>query len=207
MIMNGVEKFLMNNPVRAAIQRWYEAPLLLNMGGKTKDMRVLEIGCGSGVGTDLIFRQFGAAEVYAVDLDPDMVQLARKRLSGYTSKQLTLEVGDATAINAENESFDAVFNFAIIHHVPDWQAAISEIRRVLKPGGRFFFEEVTSHALDKWSYRTFMKHPSENRFSSEEFLRELEHQDIQVGKNFVEKYFGDFIFGVGYRSGTESTLA
>jgi ubiquinone/menaquinone biosynthesis C-methylase UbiE len=200
MKMNRTEKFLMNNPIRASFQRWVEAPILERLGGRTEGMRVLEVGCGRGVGTQLIFERFGAREVYAIDLDIDMIEKARKRLDKYPPERLMLSAGDVTAIDVADESFDAVFNFAIIHHVPNWQAAVAEIRRVLKPGGRFFFEEVTSHALNKWSYRTFMKHPTENRFSAQEFLAELEHQGMHVGQNFVEKYYGDFVFGVGTRT-------
>jgi SAM-dependent methyltransferase len=55
----------------------------------------------------------------------------------------------------------------------DWQAGIAEIRRVLKPSGLFFFEEVTREALNRWVYRTFLDHPTENRFNEAEFLTEL----------------------------------
>lgn len=197
--MNCIEKFSMNNPIRAMIQRWYEAPLLERLGGRVEGMSVLEVGCGSGVGTELIFKHFGAREICSFDIDPDLVNKARQRLSTYVPDRLTLTIGDVTAIEAKDESFDAVFDSWIIHHVPDWQAAVSEISRVLKPGGRFFFQEVTSHALSRWSYRTFLEHPTENRFSGEEFVSELERQGIVVGGNVVERFFGDFIFGVGRR--------
>ena len=200
MKMNSIEKFAMNNPIRAFIQKHYEAPLLERLGGRVKGMRVLEIGCGRGVGTEIIFKHFGAREIHSFDIDPDMVKKAGKRLSNYSSERLNLRVGDATAIDAEDKSFDAVFDFWIIHHVPNWQSAVSEIKRVLKPGGRFFFQEVTSKALNRLSYRIFLEHPEENRFSGKEFVLELERQGILVGKNVVEKFFGDFIFGVGHRN-------
>lgn len=200
MKLNRAEKALMNNPARAALQRWYEAHLLKRLGGRVQDLRVLEVGCGRGVGTQIIFERFGAREVYAFDLDADMVQLARQRLVTYGPDRLNLAVGDVTAIDAEDESFDAVFDFGIIHHVPDWQIALSEIRRVLKPGGRFFFEEVTSHALNRWSYRTFLEHPTGNRFSGQEFVAELEGQGIAVNGNAVLRFFGDFVIGVGHRA-------
>ncbi|TCV82395.1 class I SAM-dependent methyltransferase [Sulfurirhabdus autotrophica] len=199
MKMNWVEKMLMNNPIRAAFQIWYEVPLLERLGGRTEGMKVLEVGCGRGVGTEQILNRFGASSVLAMDLDPDMVRLARKRLMKYPADRLSLTVGDVTAIQAEDQSFDAVFDFAIIHHVPIWQDALKEIHRVLKPGGRFFFQEVTSHALEKWSYQTFMVHPVENRFSGTEFINELERLGIQVGTKTTEKYGGDFVYGVGIK--------
>lgn len=188
----------MNNPGRAALQRWYEAPLLERLGGRVDGGRVLEVGCGRGVGTEIIFRRFGAQTVVAFDLDPDMVERARRRLAGHPPERLTLFVGNATAIPAADASFDAVFDFAIIHHVPDWPRAVAEIARVLKPGGRFFFEEVTRHALDRWAYRTFLDHPTKNRFGDREFIAALERHGIAVDAA-VTRFFGDFVVGVGRR--------
>ena len=86
MKLNSLEKALMNNPVRAMLQRRYEAPLMDRFGGRTEGLRVLEIGCGRGVGTELIFERFRAREVHAFDLDPEMVELARKRLAKYWTR-------------------------------------------------------------------------------------------------------------------------
>lgn len=198
MKLNRAETLLMNNPVRASIQRWYEAPLLERLGGRVDGLRVLEIGCGRGVGTEILLRRFGAREVHAFDLDPGMVARARVRLAGYLPGRLQLSVGDVTAIDTADDAFDAVFDFGIIHHVPDWRAAVREVRRVLRAGGRFFFEEVTRHALERWSYRTLLEHPREDRFSGTEFVAELQRQGFQVD-NYVHRFFGDFVIGVGHK--------
>lgn len=198
MKLNLIEKALVNNPVRALLQRRYEAPLLQRLGGCTQGLRVLEIGCGRGVGTEIIFKDFGAREVHAFDLDPAMIFQAKARLADYAPEQLKLFVGDAAEIDAESQTYDAVFDFGIIHHVPQWRRVVSEVARVLLPGGRFFFEEVTSHALNRWSYRMFLDHPKRDRFSGKQFIFELERQGIYVGGNYVERFFGDFVFGVGY---------
>ena len=199
MKLNRVEKALMNNPVRALVQRRHEAALMERFGGRVDGGRVLKIGCGRGVGTEIIFERFGAREVHAFDLDPDMIERAWGRLYRYPPKRLRLFVGDAAAIDAEDASYDAVFDFGIIHHVPAWQQAVTEVARVLKPGGRFLFEEVTKRALDRWFYRTFLEHPKTNRFSAEEFIAELERQGIVVGERHLEWFFGDFVVGVGRR--------
>jgi ubiquinone/menaquinone biosynthesis C-methylase UbiE len=126
-----------------------------------------------------------------------MVRQAERRLSLYPRERLKLYVGDAAAIEEEDGSFDAVFDFGIIHHVPEWRRAVAEVARVLKADGRFFFEEVTAHALSRWSYRTFLKHPTEDRFSAERFVAELEQAGIDVAGNYVERFSGDFVLGVG----------
>ncbi len=201
MKLNPVEKALMNNPLRALIQRRYEAALMERLGGRVEGQRVLEIGCGRGVGTEIIFKRFGAREVHAFDLDPDMVAQASDRLSAYPSDRLKLFVGDASVIDEPDASFDAVFDFAIIHHIPNWQDAVAEVARVLKPGGLFFFEEVTSHALGRWFYRRCMEHPLAQYWLTKDlFISELERQGILVGDKVVERFFGDFIIGVGRRA-------
>jgi len=91
--LNRIEKALMNNPIRALVQRHHEAALMQRLGGRLDGMRVLEVGCGWGVGTEIIFERFGAREVHAFDLDPDMVEKARKRLSRYPAPRLRLFVG------------------------------------------------------------------------------------------------------------------
>lgn len=198
MKLNRIEKMLMNNPGRALLQHWYEAPLLERLGGNVKGMCVLEVGCGRGVGIEVLIQRLGAREVIGIDVDPDMIKLARKRLVAYPAERVSLVVGDITSLPMENESFDAVFDFGIIHHVPEWQVAVSEIYRVLRLEGRFFFEEATKQALRRW--RIFLDHPTTNRFTSREFIEELERQRIIVEKNFVERVYGDFVIGVGWRN-------
>jgi len=73
---------------------------------------------------------------------------------------------------------------------------------VLKPGGRFFFQEVTARWILRWPYRSLFEHPMENRFSGQEFIAELQRQGIEVGDHWVERAGGDFIFGVGRRAVT-----
>jgi ubiquinone/menaquinone biosynthesis C-methylase UbiE len=197
MKLNAAEKLLMNNPLRAGIQRWYETPLLIRLGGKLDGARVLEVGCGRGVGTELLLTRFGAREVVAFDLDPDQVRKAERRLARFGGR-VRLGVGDAEAIAEPDAAFDAVLDFGIIHHVPNWQTSVREIARVLKPGGRFYFEELTANALNRWVTRAFFVHPTENRFSADAFVAEIERNGLRVGQRFVKLGLNeDFVIGVG----------
>ncbi len=197
MKLNRVEKALMNNPVRAFVQRKHEAAMMEGFGGRVVGLKVLEIGCGRGIGTEIIFERFGAGEVDAFDLDPKMIELAQKRLAKFPPERLRLYVGDAEEIDAPDAIYDAVFDFGSIHHIPIWQNAVVEVARVLKPGGRFFFEEVTEQALNSWFYRTFLEHPTENRFTGEQFVAELDKNEIAVGQSQQHWFRGDLIVGVG----------
>ncbi len=172
MLLNRVEYALMNNPARAAIQRHFEARKLLRMGGRMSGGRALEVGCGRGVGTELILEIFGADSVDAFDLDPRMVDLARTRLSPYGSR-VHLSVGDASAISAPDATYDAVFDFGIIHHVPEWRRVLAGIHRVLKPGGRLYAEEVLRRVVVHPIIRRVLEHPQNDRFDCAGFVQEL----------------------------------
>jgi ubiquinone/menaquinone biosynthesis C-methylase UbiE len=198
MRMNAVETLVCNSPVRAVLQRRYEARLLERLGGRMAGGRALEIGCGRGVGVEIILDRFGADEVVAFDLDERMVRRARRRLTD-RQEQVEVQVGDAARIDADDASFDAVFDFGIIHHVPDWRAAIAEVARVLRPGGRFYFEEVTRHALERLSYQVLFDHPDHDRFDADGFVAELEAARLHVGGRYVSRFFGDFVIGVAER--------
>ncbi len=200
MKLNAAERFLINNPARAMVQRRYEVPLLRRLGGRVDGGHALELGCGRGVGVELILREFGAARVTAIDLDPAMIEQARHRLAWCLPTELSLAVGDASAIDAVEATYDAVFDFGIIHHVPVWQEAIQEVGRTLKPGGKFFFEEITRHALERWSLRTFLDHPTYNRFTADELVAAVEDAGIRVGTNYMVRGRGDLIIGVGRKS-------
>lgn len=179
MLLNRVEKLMMNNPVRAAIQRRFEVPRLLAMGGSMKGGRALEIGCGRGVGTELILDRFGADRVDAFDLDPDMVERASRRLHRHRDR-VRLWTGDATSIEAADATYDAVFDFGIVHHIPDWRRALAEVHRVLRPGGRFYSEEVLAHFIHHPVWRRVLEHPMEDRFDQDAFERALTEAGFHV---------------------------
>jgi ubiquinone/menaquinone biosynthesis C-methylase UbiE len=75
---------------------------------------------------------------------------------------------------------------------------VAEVQRVLKPGGRFFFEEVTAHALSRWAYRACLRHPTDDRFTDEMFIAELQRNGLDVMAS-PSRFFGDFVIGVGRR--------
>lgn len=178
MLLNRFEKLLMNNPVRAALQRGFEGKRLLAMGGPAHG-RVLEIGCGRGVGASIILDRFGASHVDAFDLDGDMVRRAQKRLAKYGDRA-RVWTGDATQIEAADESYDAVFDFGIIHHIPAWRSALAEVHRVLKPGGRFYAEEIFARFILHPLWRRLFEHPLEDRFDHDQFVAALEEAGFEV---------------------------
>jgi SAM-dependent methyltransferase len=92
---------------------------------------ILDLGCGDGQLTALIAAT--GARVRAVDASAEMVAAASAR--GLDAQQASAE-----SLPFRNSSFDAVFSNAVLHWVRDQDAMMREVRRVLKPGGRFVAE-------------------------------------------------------------------
>ena len=179
MRLNRVEFALMNNPVRAAVQRRVEAKKLLEMGGAMGGGTALEIGCGRGVGVEIILDLFGAERVDAFDLDSRMIDRARRRLRS-RKEQVRLWTGDATSVPANDGTYHAVFDFGIIHHIPNWRNAIAEVGRVLRPRGRFYAEEPFGSFITRRSVQRLLEHPEHDRFDHDQFCATLTEAGLDL---------------------------
>ena len=179
MRLNRFEKLMMNNPARAWFHRRMEARRLLRLGGRTDGDISLEIGCGRGVGVQIILEDFGSQQVHAFDLDAAMVAMAWSRHK-HRQRQVHLWAGDVTAIAAKANTYDSVFDFGAIHHVVDWRCAIAEIHRVLKPGGRFFVEEVPRATIANPLVRRLVTHPLRDRFDQKQLNEALQENGFQI---------------------------
>ena len=102
---------------------------------------VLEVGAGAGAVAERIAGENPDVSFSVVDIDPKMVASARERLAGVPN--VVVEQADATALPFADASFDAVLSCLMLHHVIEWEAALAEVKRVLKPGGRLIGYDLT----------------------------------------------------------------
>jgi ubiquinone/menaquinone biosynthesis C-methylase UbiE len=192
--LNRVERAAMNNPLRAAHQHHREASWFRRLAGASlSGQHVLEIGCGRGVGVEVLLDRLQAGQVTAFDLDPAMIDKAERRLHRRGRDAVSLSVGDACEIQQPSASIDTAVEFGVIHHVPDWRTAVDEIARVLRPGGLLLFEDVPRHTLDTWLFRTFTVHPRDDRFEAGEFADELANHGLRITAP-PEQHFGGHAF-------------
>ena len=112
---------------------------------------VLEIGAGSGsVARQLLSRNPGLAWV-AIDIDPNMTRAAAMRLRGFPNA--SVKTADATAMPFSDASFDSVVSCLMLHHIVDWERAVAEVARVLRPGGTFLGYDLVRTPLASLFHR------------------------------------------------------
>lgn len=96
---------------------------------ESRGPRVLDIACGSGYGTAMLAQS--GFDVVGADVDVGRVEEARGRWPG-----VQFEQGDVLNLDWDDDSFDTVVSFETLEHVVDGERFMSEMRRVIKPGGR-----------------------------------------------------------------------
>ena len=106
---------------------------LLDLLAPAPGERILDVGCGTGHLTAKIAR--AGATVVGVDSSADMIAQARANYP-----HIDFRVADVTALGLSDAPFDAVFSNAVLHWVPNADAAAQNIFRALRPGGRFVAE-------------------------------------------------------------------
>ena len=175
MKMNSAESFIIRHRLRGRYLEKKELPAFLNMYALEPKKTILEVGCGAGFGLDALYKTLHPAKLYGIDIDDKMIALAQERCKN--RPHIIIQNASTTALPYGENMFDAVFVFAVLHHIEDWQTACKEIYKVLKPGGIFYFEEFSRPALHNPLFKLFFDHPQENRFIAEEFVGEL----IKIG--------------------------
>jgi SAM-dependent methyltransferase len=118
----------------------------VRLSGLPAGARVADLGCGSGVFTELL-RQRGYRSV-GLDISPKLVALGRHKYPG-----LELIEGDAENLPFDDASLDGVLLSGLVHHFPDPRRLASEVKRVLKDGGRFVAFDPNRMNPFMWLYR------------------------------------------------------
>lgn len=94
---------------------------------------------------------FPDVQLTMTDLDADMVGAARSTLSGHSN--VTVHAADVTNLPFDNDSFDVVTSYLMLHHVITWEDALREVVRVLRPGGAFIGYDLTKTRLARASHK------------------------------------------------------
>ncbi len=97
--------------------------------------RVLDFGCGPGTISVGLASAVAPGEFHGIDMEESQIELARDAAKAGGHDNATFHVGDVTELPFGDGYFDVAHCHAVLMHVPDTQAALAEVKRVLKPGG------------------------------------------------------------------------
>jgi SAM-dependent methyltransferase len=139
------------NAYERLMGRWSRllAPLLIKFGGLHDGDRVLDVGCGTG---SLMFELpalANVAKVTGIDMTESYVAAARAR---NTDPRITIDLGDARRLPYATGSFDRACSSLVLHFIPGAAQAVSELRRVVRPGG-----SVTAAVWDNYGGQPFTR--------------------------------------------------
>lgn len=152
--------------------------------------RVLDVGCGPGFYVIELLETVGpGGSVVGVDVSPDMLAVAAKRAERHANVEF--HKGQATALPVADESFDRAVSVQVLEYVEDVPAALREMHRVLRPGGRLVLWDVdwgtvSWHAADRGlmdralaAFDKHLVHPSLPRTLTAQ-LREAGFENVEM---------------------------
>ena len=109
-------------------------------------LRVLDFGCGPGTITVGLAAAVQPSEVHGVDMEASQIKMARSAAAAGGHDNVTFHVGNVYELPFQDDYFDVAHCHAVLMHVPDTQAALREVRRVLKPEGLLACREMIADA-------------------------------------------------------------
>lgn len=157
---------------------------------------VLEIGCG--IGLDSFTMAKHGLEVTAIDLTEVAVETARTRFEK-AGLRAAFQVANAEEIPYMDDTFDYVYSFGVLHHVPDTERALSEVYRVLKPGGETRIMLYHRHSLNELVHR-LTKVPFEDKDELCPVVRRYTRSEVRdIFGQFSDVALQlEYAFGEGY---------
>jgi 2-polyprenyl-3-methyl-5-hydroxy-6-metoxy-1,4-benzoquinol methylase len=159
------------------------AKLIIDAIPLRQGLRVLEIGCGTGLFTEQFAKS--GCQLRAVDLSSDLISVAKGRLGD--NKNVTFELSPFEELSCEDEQLDAIIGSSVLHHL-ELSEAMKVIYRLLKPGGRIAFAEpnyLNPQIFIERKFRCFFPYVSKDetafvRFTIARLFRSVGYIDVKV---------------------------
>ncbi|HVN62981.1 MAG TPA: class I SAM-dependent methyltransferase [Gaiellaceae bacterium] len=150
-----------------------EAERLVGAADPRPGQRLLDVGCGNGAAAVRLAAAYGL-DVTGVDVDPEQIRSADASGAG------RFLVADATRLPFADGEFDLVHTSKTTHHIRDWQRALAEMDRVLKPGGHLLYTDFVAPLGDRLPTRGAL-----DRFAAEHGLATVRRSGSPVRRTVV----------------------
>lgn len=159
--------------------------------------RILDVGCGEGVGEVSIGRQhLSQIRLVGIDLSVKKVQIARQTTSAHNQRVL-LAAGDAVRLPFRDGVFDSTYCVAVLQHVPDVEAAIAEFSRVTREHGRIVAVEPDN--VDRYAYSSVPEGAQAFAHAARLFAAAAAERQVPVGPRLAELFSRHGVEPVGVR--------
>jgi len=146
---------------------------------------VLDVGCGYGSSFRYLIRFFKPKRIYAIDLDPSAILIAKERAS-WLGTPIEVLLGDCSNLPYESSSMDLIFCHQTLHHLTDQTSALQEFRRVLKKDGILVLAESTKVFIESLAIDILFKHPPESQRYSYEYLELIEKSGFEISAKSLQ---------------------
>jgi 2-polyprenyl-3-methyl-5-hydroxy-6-metoxy-1,4-benzoquinol methylase len=163
--------------------RWARRVKMLS-GHLKPGMTVLELGCGTGSFTRELARS--GADVVAIDVSPELLEIARTNSS---APNVRYQIQNAYALSYSQGVFDSVVGSSVLHHL-EIEEALRDVYRVLKPGGTIYFTEpnmlnpqIVIQKNITWIKRKLGDSPDETaffRWPLQRLLQKTGYRDVRI---------------------------
>lgn len=150
--MHVLEKFFVNSKVDYYFHNFFGIQKVLEKIQFNNSGKILELGCGVGITTKFIVEKFSESHITALDYDKEQIKTAKGKNN---DNNIDFVVGDATRLGFANNSFDIVFEIFAFHHIENYQKAMKEVFRVLKPDGKFIVLDIPIKSFNPFHYFFF----------------------------------------------------
>ncbi len=155
--------------------------------------KVLEVGCGVGAQSEILLRRFPNLHLTGIDFNEKQLKAAKAHLGNlaFAKDRYDLHQMDGGDLKFDSQSFDGAFLCFVLEHVPDPKRVLSEIRRVLAPGGILYATEVlnSSFFLDPYS-------PNVLKY----WMAFNDYQYDQKGDPFIGGKLGNLMMQIGFQN-------
>ena len=174
-------------------RKWYiekaELKTFKKFGLVLRDADILEVGCGNGYAASLITAE-NPHSYTGLDVMPEQLEIARER---GLQNAVFIEGSADDLSRFPAQSFDAILDFCILHHVEGWRTFFDESRRVLKDGGSIYAADLSKRCIHMVDALLHWDHAEEALFTLQEFESEANRRGFATVKKTsdlgLEGYF------------------